>query len=257
MSKISFSSLTAKLFSRHVQRWADVARDASDADLPLLRRQTAVARKMKGHLNRLIHTADVRLAEHAHADTISKPHNADWAVRPALWRGALPLPGLSSAPSKTKMGEDVTLFHDCTLSEITLRQVRNLKKQDTAPYGLQLDVFQFDGSFLSLVIDIDEAGAKDLKRSHVLRMDTLVELEKPVEIFARLNIKNGPNTEQIVREFPSDAQDGHTIEFDLAYSSLNEKRVERAWIDLIFEGPQMNQVILRDLTFSRYPRANL
>ena len=47
------------------------------------------------------------------------------------------------------------------------------------------------------------------------------------------------------------------MEFDLAYSNLNEKRVERAWIDLIFEGPQMNQIILRDLTFSRRPRAQL
>ena len=44
------------------------------------------------------------------------------------------------------------------------------------------------------------------------------------------------------------------VEFDLAYSQLNEKRIERAWIDLIFENPQMSQVILRDLTFGRRPR---
>ena len=47
------------------------------------------------------------------------------------------------------------------------------------------------------------------------------------------------------------------IEFDLGYSELNEKRIERMWLDLIFEGPEMNQVILRDLTFSRRPRAQL
>ena len=47
------------------------------------------------------------------------------------------------------------------------------------------------------------------------------------------------------------------VEFDLAYSKLNEKRVEKAWIDLIFEGPEMNQVVIRDLTFSRRPRAAL
>jgi hypothetical protein len=38
---------------------------------------------------------------------------------------------------------------------------------------------------------------------------------------------------------------------------MNEKRVERIWLDLIFEGPEMNQVTLRDLTFSRRPRAEL
>ena len=29
------------------------------------------------------------------------------------------------------------------------------------------------------------------------------------------------------------------------------------WIELIFEGPQMNQITLRDITFSRRPRAEL
>jgi hypothetical protein len=47
------------------------------------------------------------------------------------------------------------------------------------------------------------------------------------------------------------------VEFDLAYTKLNEKRVEKMWLDLIFEGPQMNQVVLRDLTFSRRKRAEL
>ncbi|MDX5401755.1 MAG: DUF6478 family protein, partial [Rhodobacterales bacterium] len=88
------------------------------------------------------------------------------------------------------------------------------------------------------------------------RMNTIVEMEKPLEIFARLNIRHGPNTEQIVRELPLHEED-IMVEFDLAYSSMNEKRVEKAWVDLIFEGPEMNQVILRDLTFSRRPRAEL
>ena len=47
------------------------------------------------------------------------------------------------------------------------------------------------------------------------------------------------------------------VEFDLAYSKINEKRVEKLWVDLIFEGPEMNQIILRDVTFSRRPRAEL
>ena len=47
------------------------------------------------------------------------------------------------------------------------------------------------------------------------------------------------------------------VEFDLAYSRLNEKRIDKAWLDLIFEGPQMNQVVLRDLTFSRRLRAEI
>jgi hypothetical protein len=119
-----------------------------------------------------------------------------------------------------------------------------------------MDVFRFDGSFLSLVLDLPEEVGRGLRQKHVFRMDMIVEMEKPLEIFARLNIKHGPNVEQIVRELPLNEEEV-MVEFDLAYSKMNEKRVERLWVDLIFEGPEMNQVILRDVTFSRRPRAEL
>ncbi len=257
MSKISLNFLDGKVFSRNIRRWARAARRAEETELPLLRRQRHRARILKMHLDKLIHTADERLALPAIGSTnFPKPHNADWAWRPDLWRGPLATPGISSVQTKSMLGNEVTLFHDCSFSEITLRQLRNLREEDLAPYGLRLDVFQFDGSFLSLVIDLPQEGIEGLKRTHLLRMDAIVELEKPLEIFARLNIKHGPNTEQIVRELPLH-EEHHRVEFDLAYSNVNEKRVERAWIDLIFEGPQMNQVILRDLTLTRRPRANL
>ncbi len=95
---------------------------------------------------------------------------------------------------------------------------------------------------------------KDLGRRHLIRLETIVEMEKPLEIFARLNVRHGPNTEQLVRELPLNEQNV-MVEFDLGYTRLYEKRIENAWIDLIFEGPEMNQVILRDLTLSRRPRA--
>lgn len=257
MSKIGFSFLDGKVFSANIRRWARAARKADETELPQLRRQRNRARQLKTHLDRLIHTADERLALPKIGSTsFSKPHNADWSWRPELWRGPLPTPGLSSVQTKSQLGDEVTLFHDCEFSELTLRQLRNLREEDLAPYGLRMDVFKFDGSFLSLVIDLPEEGIQGLKRTHLIQMDAIVELEKPLEIFARLNIKNGPNTEQIVRELPLQS-DSNRVEFDLAYSNLNEKRVERAWIDIIFEGPQMNQAILRDLTFSRRPRAQI
>ncbi|MGC1496260.1 MAG: DUF6478 family protein [Sulfitobacter sp.] len=257
MSKLGFRFLDGKIYSRNIMRWARAARLAATTELPALRRQRSRARLLKTHLDRLIHTADERLALPMIGSTsFPKPHNADWSWRPELWRGPLPTPGLSSVQTKSMLGDEVTLFHDCEYSELTLRQLRNLREADLAPYGLRLDVFKFDGSFLSLVVDLPDAGVLGLKRTHLLRMDAIVEMEKPLEIFARLNIRHGPNTEQIVRELPL-SEENIRVEFDLAYSNLNEKRVERAWIDLIFEGPQMNQVILRDLTFSRRPRAHL
>lgn len=210
---------------------------------------------MRHHLNELISVADNRLAlPMIGSNAFPKPHGTDWSWRPALWREPLAVPGRSSVLSKTKLGDELTLFHDCQQSELTLRQLRNTREADLAPYGLRMDVFNFDGSFLSLVLDLPEAAVSGLQRRHLIRMDTIVEMEKPLEIFARLNIKHGPNTEQIVRELPLHEEE-IMVEFDLAYSNLNEKRIERGWIDLIFENPQMSQVILRDLIFSRRPRA--
>ncbi len=250
--------LWQRIFHRRaIRRWARLARNAEQEALPALRVQRSYARAARAHLDRLIHIADDRLAlPSIGSSSIEKPHNADWAWRPGLWRGALPSPGMSSAETRSKLGEDVTVFHDCVSSELTLRQIRNTRAHDLAPYGVRMDVFRFDGSFLSLVIDLPNEAIEGLKRSHLLSMAALVEFEKPLEIFARLNISHGPNTEQIVRELPL-GKDAIAVEFDLAYSSMNEKRVDKAWIDLIFEGPEMNQITLRDVTLSRRPRAPL
>lgn len=240
-----------------VRRWARAARKARETQLSELRGLRSAARLLRSHLDRLIHHADERLALPAIGSTsFPRPHNADWAWRPELWRGSLPSPGMSSVQTKSMLGQEVTLFHDCELSELTLRQLRNQREEDLAPYGVRLDVFKFDGSFLSLVIDLPVQAVQGLTKNHLIGMNTIVEMEKPLEIFARLNVRHGPNTEQIVRELPLNQEDV-MVEFDLAYSKLNEKRVERAWIDLIFEGPEMNQVTLRDVTFSRRPRAAL
>lgn len=257
MAKTGGNILDAAHYSRSIAKWARNSRLARSADLDNLRRQRLRARQLKAHLDSLIHIADERLALPLEGSTsFPKPHNADWSWRPELWRGPLPTPGLSAVQTRSMLGNEITLFHDCEFSELTLRQLRNLHEEDLAPYGLRMDVFQFDGSFLSLVVDLPEGGVDGLKRTHLIRMDVIVELEKPIEIFARLNIKNGPNTEQIVRELDLNS-DQTTVEFDLAYSNLNERRVEGAWIDLIFEGPEMNQVTLRDLTLSRRPRAQI
>jgi len=247
-----------RLFHRRaLRRWRRAAQLAGSAPLSELRVQRNQARQLRTHLDQLVHVADGRLAlPQIGTSYFPKPHGTDWAWRPELWRGPLPVPGLSSVATKSMLGDEVTLFHDCRFSELTLRQLRNTREADLAAFGLRMDVFRFDGSFLSLVIDLPAAASEGMTRDHILRVDTIIETEKPLEIFARLNIKYGPNTEQIVRELPLN-EEQVKVEFDLAYSRLNEKRIEKTWLDLIFEAPEMNQVILRDLTFSRRRRAAL
>ncbi len=238
-----------------LNRWRRSARQAPALDFKELRRERAKARKLRYYLNEVIAVADYRLSLPViGTNTFPKPHGTDWAWRPALWREPLAMPGMSLVQSGTPLGDEIAVFHDCRHSELTLRQIRNLRESDLAPFGLRMDVFNFDGSFLSLALDLPHAAVDGLRKMHVIRAETIVELEKPLEIFVRLNVKHGPNTEQMVRELPLH-EETVMVEFDLAYSKLNEKRIERAWIDLIFENPKMSQVTLRDLTLSRRPRA--
>lgn len=257
MAGLQFGILDAVIHRISLRRWTRTARAAASMDLGNLRTTRARARQLGAQLERLFFVADNRLAlPRIGSNAIVTPVGTDWSWRPQLWRGPIARKGRSGVESKTMIGDEVTLFHNCRISELTLRQLRNTRDADLAPYGLRMDVFRFDGSFLSLALDLPREVCEGLKRRHLIRLEAIIEVEKPLEIFARLNIRHGPNTEQIVRELP--LHEGNLmVEFDLSYTNLNEKRVEKIWLDLIFEGPEMNQVTVRDITFSRLPRAEL
>ncbi len=242
---------------RSLKAWERMAEDAETVDLTRLRQIRSQARQQRRRIDRALHVADSRLTlPLLSSNAIRKPIHCDWAYRPEAWRGPLSPMGIVAAESQTPFGSEAKVFHDCRVSELTLRQIRNIRERDLAPFGLRLDVFRFDGSFLSLVIDLPPEAAADLRRNHLLRVDAVVETEKPLEIFARLNVRHGPNTEQIVRELPL-GEEEVMVEFDMAYTRINEMRVERMWLDLIFEGPEMNQITLRDVTLTRRPRSEL
>jgi hypothetical protein len=242
---------------RSLRRWEMVVEAAQTASVGQLRQALARAWALRQHLDRLIHRAEHRLTLPAiGSNAIRRPLGTDWAWRPDIWRGPLPKVAQAGILNRTLIAGGTTIFHDCKKSELTVRQIRNNRESDIAPFALRMDVFRFDGSFLSLVLDFPPEGTAGMRQKHIIRVDMIVELEKPLEIFVRLNIKHGPNVETILREMPLDAAE-MMVEFDLGYSKINERRIERVWVDLIIEGPEMNQIIFRDLTVTRRPRAEL
>lgn len=244
-------------WKRCLQKWAGHEGDAVRLDLVALRELRSRARQMRRATDRVLHVADGRLAlPRIGTNAIQKPLHCDWAYRPQLWRGPLAVAGLCGLRSNVTFGDELSVFHDCSRREIALRQMRNTREGDLAPFGLRMEVFGFAGSFISLVLGLPSSATKDLKRSHILRLTTDLECENPIEISARLNIQHGPNTEQMVRKLPV-GDDVPMVEFDIAYTELNEKRVDRMWVELIFENPEMNQIALRDLTLTRRPRAEI
>lgn len=240
-----------------LRRWERALDDADQTGVAELRRLRDRAAVLRDRLDCLVHLADGRLSRpDAMPAGLQRPLHGDWVWRPPLWSGPFRPVGLAGIASGTSVGDAETVFHDCSASEIAFRQVRNPAAGEGASFGLRLEVFRFDGSFLSLAIDLPPAGVAGIERRHLVGLSLELETERRMELFGRLNIRHGPNTEQVVREFPMDA-DRMSVDFDLAYTELDEKRVERAWLDLIFERPEMNRITLRDLVLSRRPRAEL
>ncbi|RVV98241.1 hypothetical protein EKE94_11325 [Mesobaculum littorinae] len=234
-----------------------MAEAAAALDLGALRHLRQQALALRRRVDRVIYVADSRLTlPMVGSNAMRRPPGADWAYRPDLWRGPLLVRGAADVPTGTALDGEATLFHDCPLSEITVRQVRNTSESDLAPYGLRLDVFGFRGSFLSLALTLPEAAAKGLRRRHIVQLSAFVDAETPLTILARLNIKHGPNSDQMVQRLPPGDRE-RVAEFDLAYLQLNERRIERIWVDLIFEDPGMMGVVLRDVTLNRRPRAEM
>ena len=245
------------LHRRSVARWKATMRQAGDVDLTSLETQSQMAQKLVRHVRNFQAEAESRLAlPRPGSTTFPRPSGTDWAWRPKLWRSAYAQGGLAPAMPKDNMTNEVVIFHDCKSAEITLRQIRNIREIDLSPYGLAIKAFHFDGNYLSIVIEVPPDSCKGLRRKHLIRFAAVIERERPSRIYARLNVKHGPNTEQLLLTLPDD-QAETMVEFDLAYSQLNEQRADKMWVDLMIESPAMNKITFRDLTLCRYPRAEI
>ena len=243
---------------RTEQRWMRLAETAPELESFELRALRAEARGMRRQLDRVLQAADARLAVPSLGTGLPQmPLGTDWSWRPDLWRGALPEPGAVGQCRPDGAGRwYVALYHDCPLGEVVVRQVRNDKPEDRAPYGLAIDVFGFKGSFLSLALNLPEAAVQGLKARHLVRAELVIDSDGPVRAYTRLNIKHGPNLAQPVSSLPEHGRD-KVAEFDLAYADLNDKRIERAWVDLILNDAGMTRIVIRDVVISRRPRAEL
>lgn len=183
------------------------------------------------------------------------PFGTDWLWQPDISHQAISPSEFAHCPKRQNIGDSAVLFHDCEAQEITARQMRD-DADDRTDFGLQFEIGTFDGSFLSLACDLPDAAQQDLKKRHVFRFEADLDCPQGILIYARLNAKHGPNVEKILQHMGA-GSDHISAEFDLAYTQLNIGRLEKIWLDLIFEDPAGKIFTLRNIKLSRRPRAEL
>ncbi len=241
-----------------MRRWSAVLAAPETVSAKGLREMRGQMRRLRDDLDRMAACAQSELLARADGaeDGIARPVQCDWSYRPEPWVRMMHPRGRVEVASPTRLPGGVTLFHDAARPDLTLRQEPVPGSDAGARFGLVMEVYRFDGSFLSLVEDFPAEALVGLTRNHFVTVSLNVDMEEPLEIYARLNVQHGPNTEQIVRQFALDGKRA-VVEFDLAYTTINEKRLEKMWLDLIFEGPSMNRIALWDMNMIRAPRADM
>lgn len=241
---------------RAVRRWRRAAAAARDMPVADLARLVPQARAVALHAGEIVRAAERRLGA-ARGAAAGHPPHCDWVWRPAPWAEALDPPVVAGPAGGHVLAPGVALFHDCPLRETTLRQLRATRPG--APFAIEIDAFGFDGGFLSMALDLPDAALGGFHPGQLVGLEVRLEQERPAGAYARLNLRHGPNTEQLVSDLhpPAQSSDPRRAEFDLGTLDFNPARLDKAWIDLILDRPGMNRIRIDDVVASRRPRAEL
>lgn len=183
------------------------------------------------------------------------PPGAEWHWRPGFLCGRVDPVAVTGPDNGHRLGPDATLWYDCPLAGLSLRQIRSGGGIDR--HALQVETAGFAGSFLSLAIDLPAAGLHHLTDRHILQLDGCIDARRPVGLSARLNLVQGPNTETAQRDLAGWVGGPCRLAFDLAYAGLSDRPVDRAWLDLIVAAPNENAFVIRDLRLAARWRAQI
>lgn len=223
--------------------------------LSSVRQKRADVRAFRRVIDHYIALADDRLL-HALDQDPQRPAASDWIWRPQVFRRRLEKSGFAGTAGPWRFDEEVALFHDCPQATVSARQVSNAPGTGQVPFGLQIEVFEFAGSYLSLSFDLPVSAATSMAHQHLVVIEGRLGALHPGTFYARLNIRHGPNLAQLTQTLVG-VSGRVAATFDLAQTALNEKRIEKAWVDILFADPLFNQYHMGDLTIHRRPRADI
>ncbi len=238
-----------------MRRWTRAASEVAHLDAPGLKDLQRQANRLSRRLTHVLHAAEARLADPlAPPANLSLPTHTDWTWLPTLCTGPIHPVGIAQLENATRLCPDAAIFHDCPCAEITLRQSR--ASQTSAPFETTLDILGFQGSYLSLALDLPNDALAGLTHRHIFSLTAALTTERDLDIYARLNLRHGPNVDRVTCKLDANAGP-QTVDFDLATTEVDDTRMNHVWIDLLFEAPAYNRITLQSAALTRRPRAEV
>lgn len=178
------------------------------------------------------------------------PAKTQWSYRPQIWRDASPFDIYGDILSGTELGPLVTLHHDGDGAALSIRR----PEQDASALDINFD--GFEGGFFSLAFELPETGIQSLAHHDLIRVALKSTAAEAFVAYVRLNLRHGPNNEQITRMI--DIGDGDSFaEFDVFYTEFNPNRVTSVWVDLIINNPAARKITFDEVVILRRARASL
>ena len=238
----SGKDLRARLFSWYWSRQTARATDAAKLRRDVLARRAeldAIARQIEGKM------ASRRLGEDVVGDSrwIAHPDVFTTKIEPGVWR---------EPEANLSLGAGLTVFHDFKAGAFTLSQRPNRSRSSKRRYELFFESYEFDGSYLSFVVD----PPRHLKRPAmgervVLALETRV--SRPVKAFLRLNIKGARGSDTLYAE--GDIKTGRSaFDFDMSFATYEMGPDDSMWLDIIIDRPRMVEFSIEDLTVALFGR---
>lgn len=186
------------------------------------------------------------------------PLHCDWAWRPPAWQDGPAQAVLLAPGTGAAVADGVTVHHTCAAEGVRLERETGL---GPAPFGLRLSAEGGAEGFVSLAIDLPPAAWAGLRPEHMLGLYLALPEPAAGALYARVNLRHGPNTATALRAIPPERQcpEGALVEFDLVHLRFNPRRVGHVWCDLILAGEGRTgrlSACLSEVAFTRRPRAD-
>lgn len=211
------------------------------------------ARQLASAAERLAQRAEARARGAGQgAELPPLPARTDWSARAPLWSAGTA--EAAPVPDRFALGGGASIHHDGEPDRLSARFVA--LPQAATGRGLLIETLDFGGGYLSLSQPLPEAARDGLTRQSLVRAAFSIKLDRPLKCYARINIRNGPNTAEMVRGLDTE-RGQETVEFDLFYAEVEPEGASDLWLDLIFESPAMARIEIADAVFSRRPRAGI